>query len=305
MKNSFASLHPFSKFIFSLFIILASFLIVFVLGLAVGIPIFNLSFAEIPEAISNYTDPHHLKFLKYLQSIQALGLFILPAFIIGYLFHQKSFRYLKFNALSLYAVLLIPLIMVSALPTINFFALINSKMQLPSFLSEVENWMRQKESGAQALTEAFLTMDSIGGLLFNIFMIGILPAVGEELIFRGVIQRIFTEWTKNIHWGIFIAAFLFSFMHIQFYGFIPRMVLGMILGYLFYISGSIWAPILGHFVNNTMAVIFYYFFAGQVSEEIDTLGATEGSYGYLLVSVILILSFFYLFYQHHPKSIRH
>jgi len=302
MKNSLATLHPFAKFIFSLFIILASFLIVFIIGIAIGIPLFKVNFAELSSIITNYSDPNNLKFLKYLQTIQAIGLFIIPAFIIGYFFHQKTLRYLKFNPIGFYAGMLVILIMISALPAINFFAMLNSKMQLPAFLSELENWMKQKESSAQALTEAFLKMDRLGSLWFNIFMIGILPAVGEELIFRGVIQRLFAEWTKNIHWGILIAALLFSFMHLQFYGFVPRMILGILFGYLFYISESIWIPILAHFINNTMAVVFYYFYADQVSEEIDTLGASEGSYGYLLVSVILLSLFFYSFYLHYQKK---
>lgn len=304
MKNSLAAIHPFSKFIFSLFIILASFLLFFVIGIAIGIPLFDISLAELPSAIANYSEPGNLKFLKYLQTIQAIGLFIVPAFIIGYFFHQNSFRYLKFNPIGIYSAILVVFIMVSAIPAINFFAMINSKMQLPSYLSELETWMRQKEESAQAVTEAFLKMDSVGSLVFNIFMIAILPAVGEELIFRGVIQRLFAEWTKNIHWGIIIAAFFFSFMHIQFYGFIPRMIIGILLGYLFYLSGSIWVPILGHFINNAMAVIFYYFYADQVGEQIDSLGASEGSYVYLFVSIILLLLFLYQFYQRQHKKER-
>ncbi|MFO7829052.1 MAG: CPBP family intramembrane glutamic endopeptidase [Bacteroidales bacterium] len=302
MKNSLAQIHPFSKFIFALFIILASFLLVFVLGLAIGIPLFKISFSDLPNVMANYSNPENLKFLKYLQTIQAIGLFIAPAFIIGYFFHTNSIKYLKFKSMSTHSLVLIFFIMISAIPAINFFAMINANMEFPSYLKDIEIWMREKETSAQALTEAFLTMDSLSSLLFNIVMIGILPAVGEELIFRGVIQRLFAEWTKNIHWGIFIAAFLFSFMHIQFYGFVPRMIIGILLGYLFYWSGSIWAPILGHFINNTMAVLFYYFYADKVSDEIDTIGASEGSYGYLIISIVLLSLFLFQFYKREQKS---
>lgn len=303
MKNSLSQIHPFSKFIFSLFIILASFLLVFVLGLAIGIPLFNISFSDLSSVLANYSSPENLKFLKYLQTIQAIGLFILPAFIIGYFFHANTLKYLKFKSISTTSIILILFIMISAIPAINFFAMINSNMEFPAYLKDIENWMREKETSAQALTEAFLKMDSVGSLLFNIFMIGILPAVGEELIFRGILQRLFAEWTKNIHWGIFIAAFLFSFMHIQFLGFVPRMIIGILLGYLFYWSGSIWAPIVGHFINNTMAVIFYYFYAGKVSEEIDTFGASEGSYIYLIISIILLSLFLFQFYKRKQKMV--
>ena len=92
-------------------------------------------------------------------------------------------------------------------------------MHFPDWLSGMENWMLDKEESAQELTESFLVMNSVGSLVFNLIMIALLPAIGEELIFRGIFQRIFAEWTKNIHLGILLAAILFSAMHFQFYGF--------------------------------------------------------------------------------------
>jgi membrane protease YdiL (CAAX protease family) len=126
--------------------------------------------------------------------------------------------------------------------------------------------MRQAEDQAARLTESFLKMDTPGQFFFNIFMIGLLPAVGEELVFRGVIQKIFTQWSRNVHVGIWTSAFIFSAMHMQFYGFLPRMVLGGMLGYMLAWSGSLWLPIAGHFVNNAGAVVFMYLFQHGVTE---------------------------------------
>ncbi|HSH53322.1 MAG TPA: hypothetical protein VK982_16465, partial [Bacteroidales bacterium] len=122
MKYSLENIHPFSKIIFSLFIILASFLSVFIICIAIGIPLFNINFTEITSVITNYSDPNNLRFLKYLQTIQAIGLFIVPAFIIGYFFHQKTLHYLKFNPIGFYSAFLVIFIMISAIPSINFFA---------------------------------------------------------------------------------------------------------------------------------------------------------------------------------------
>jgi len=302
MRNSLSTAHPFSKIIFSLFIILVSFLLTFIIGFLIAIPIFQINISNLTNVLSNYNDPNNISFLKYLQTIQAIGLFIVPAFIIAYLFNSSSLKYLKFNSISIRPLTFTVVILLASIPLINSLNVLNEGMQLPDWLGGLENWMKEKEMGAQALTEAFLKMDSVGALLFNIIMIGVLPAVGEELIFRGVFQRLFAEWTKNIHWGIIIAATLFSAMHMQFYGFLPRLILGVLLGYLFYWSGSIWVPILGHFVNNATAIIVYYFYADEMSKEVENFGAAEGTFVYLIIGLVLVVPLLYLFYKDRKKT---
>ncbi len=301
MRNSLSTAHPFSKIIFSLFIILVTFLLTFIIGFLIAIPIFQINISNLTNVLSNYNDPDNLSFLKYSQTIQAIGLFIVPAFIIAYIFNSNSVKYLKFNSVSIRLLTLTIIILLASIPVINSLNVINEVMQFPDWLSGLENWMQEKEASAQTLTESFLRKDSVSSLMLNIIMIGALPAIGEELIFRGVFQRIFAEWTKNIHWGIIIAAFLFSAMHMQFYGFLPRFVLGIVLGYLFYWSGSIWIPIVGHFVNNTAAVLAYYFYSDKITEEIESFGANPNSYGYLIVSIVIVGSLLYLFYKENKR----
>ncbi|NOQ25266.1 MAG: CPBP family intramembrane metalloprotease [Bacteroidales bacterium] len=302
MRNSLSDVHPFSKLIFSLFIILATFLLTFLIGFLFAIPIFHINIADLPNVLANYTEPNNIRFLKYLQTLQAIGLFIIPAFIIGYVFHSKSTKYLKFEQITIRPIVFTVIILFASVPIINFLAVINEGMQFPDWLSGIENWMANKETDAKELTDAFLKMDTLGSLYFNIFMIGILPSIGEELIFRGIFQRLFAEWTKNIHWGIIIAAFLFSAMHMQFYGFLPRFLLGVLLGYLFYWSGSIWLPMLGHFVNNTTAVILYYFYADKMTDNIENFGANQDSYMYLILGIIVVVPLLYLFYKENFRS---
>jgi len=129
-------------------------------------------------------------------------------------------------------------------------------------------------------------------------MIAILPAIGEELLFRGVLQRIFANWTKNIHLGVWIAAILFSAMHMQFYGFLPRMMLGVLFGYLFVWSGSLLLPILCHFINNGSAVIYAYV-AGvdQFLEQEDSLGTAEGETVFTVTSALAIAGLLYFIYK--------
>lgn len=148
--------------------------------------------------------------------------------------------------------------------------------------------MKSSEEQAARITEAFLIMTSPSELLFNLFMIALIPAIGEELLFRGIVQNIFSRWLKNNHAAIWLSALLFSAMHMQFYGFIPRLMLGVMLGYLLVWSGNIWWPIIAHFVNNAAAVIFSYLFQNNFSNfDPDKIGVGADQ----MVSVMLSLGF--------------
>jgi hypothetical protein len=149
-------------------------------------------------------------------------------------------------------------------------------MSLPSSLQWLEDWMKTSEEQAARLTDALLQMPTFGSFLFNMLMIAVLPAVGEELVFRGLFQRLFKEWLGNAHLAILLAAFLFSAIHMQFYGFIPRLVLGLILGYLFYFSGSLWVPILAHFIQNgTVVLITWLGQQGMIGGDYENFGMSE------------------------------
>lgn len=179
-------------------------------------------------------------------------------------------------------------------------------MTLPSFLSEVEVWMRAKEDNAMNITTQLLQMESGRDLLINIFIIGVIPAIGEELIFRGLIQQSINYGKSNYHLGIWASAFLFSAIHLQFYGFIPRLLLGALFGYLFYWSASLWIPIFAHFVNNSMAVIVaYYFRENGVEREIEQVGTTSSTWpiSILFAIVLLGLLFYFKKLNTHSRSI--
>ena len=171
---------------------------------------------------------------------------------------------------------------------------LNGNMQLPEILKGVEEWMRSSEDRAAELTKAFLQMDNLNDLLYNLFLIAVLPAIGEELIFRGIIQRSINESNKNYHWGVWISAILFSALHMQFYGFIPRLFLGAFFGYLYVWTKTLWAPIFAHFLNNGMAVLLTYIYGHEtIEKEIDQLGTTEDTYGYLAFAVVVFTSFLF------------
>jgi uncharacterized protein len=284
--TAFREMSPFRQLMFSAFIIIACFLAAMVISLVIAIPFFGLNSILNLSNINNLADPQGIKLLKYFQVAQSIGIFIFPPFLLSWLFSDSIFGYLQLKRKPAGGVvLLVILLTLTISPGINLLGSLNSKMTFPEWLSGVEHWMRNAEDNATRLTEAFLKADKLSGLIFNLFMIAFLPAIGEELLFRGVIQKLFTSWTKNVHLGIWFSAFLFSALHFQFYGFVPRLILGVLFGYLLVWSGSLWLPIIAHFINNAAAVIAWFLVDKKLlSAEIDDLGAKPGSFYMAFIS---------------------
>jgi len=294
--TAFRTMKPFAQLMFALFVMVASVFIFMVAGMIAALPFYGVASLMNGMSESSLNSPEGISFLKYFQVIQSIGLFVAPPFAIGWLFHGNIGEYLKINrSTQVQSYLLAAICLLAVIPFINFLGAINSQMSLPESLSGLENWMKTMEDAAKVMIEKFMKVDSISGLMFNIFMIAVLPALGEELMFRGVIQRIFSNWTRNHHWGIWITAFLFSAMHMQFYGFLPRMALGAMFGYLLVWTGTMWVPILAHFVNNLMGVLGYYLIdKGVISNDIEEWGTGKEQiplviFSFLLVGVLLFL----------------
>ena len=134
----------------------------------------------------------------------------------------------------------------------------NQSWSFPEFMSGFEDWARSLEDAAAETTEKFTNFQTFGQFMIGMIVISILPGIGEELLFRGVVQNSLHRWTKNYHVAIWVSAFIFSFIHFQFFGLVPRMVLGAIFGYLYVWSGNLWYPIIAHMTNNGISVLLIY-----------------------------------------------
>lgn len=150
-------------------------------------------------------------------------------------------------------------------------------------------WMIKFELDAEKITKAFFSSNSMSSILTNLLMIVIIPAIGEEIFFRGLIQRYFISITKKQFWGIITSAFFFSFFHFQFQGFIPRFALGVLFGYMYVWSGSIWLPIIAHFTNNAIVSIGYILIgAGTVNSKVEDVGGLTYLWPIGLISIVAV-----------------
>lgn len=294
--ESFKNASYFTRFVFVLFTILSGFVIFMVLGVVVAIPLFGIDLSNFSETISSL-EPGNLNLMKYLQSVYSIGLFVFPPLMIAFFFSGRVGEYLKLNKMpGIVSLLIAAFAILFAVPFVNFLMDLNQQVKFPEWMSGFEQTMKLFENEADKTTSLFLQTSSFPVYLVNILVLGLIPAIGEEFLFRGIFQRLFQEWTKNIHWGIWIAAFLFSAMHMQFYGLLPRMVLGAFLGYLFYWSQSMWVPVIAHFLNNAFAVTFYYM-NGDVAKEAQTIGTGSGATLQVLLSVLLTATLIYAFHK--------
>lgn len=297
IKGFYRHIHPFNQLLFVAFMAFATFMGVTIVGLLVGWPFFGTqAFLQLLRG-EIYASTEALPLLKYIQLLQSVGLFVVPPFVVAHLLSENSTGYLKINKRPNFLSLILSLLIIwSASPLINELGLWNSGLVLPDWLSGVEQWMHEKESAAEDLTNLFLISESVWGLLFNIVLIGMIPAIGEELLFRGVVQNIFTRWTRNQHLGIWLTAALFSSLHFQFYGFVPRMFLGALFGYMLVWSGNLWLPIASHFINNATAVMAYYLYEKDfIHVDPDQLG-THSAYDIsVIISIVLVAVLAYMF----------
>ena len=209
------------------------------------------------------------KILLILSSVLSFGLPAAVASIFigrnknpfGYIGMTSSPGFVKY--------LLIILFMLALMPTIEFLSSLNASYSFPDSMKSIEEILRMIDEQTMESTQKALAGNGFGFFILNLIAIAITPAICEEMFFRGILQKFFTGIMKNKHIAILLTAFIFSAIHIQFSGLLPRFILGAILGYLFYYSGSLWISIVAHAVNNALVVCLVYFGASEVTEFAD------------------------------------
>lgn len=214
-----------------------------------------VEFLDIGTLVQN---PYGRMVLLYIQGFTALGGFVLSSWLYLRFFTNEHFSALNNQRVKGFMPwLLVVWIILGIMPFTSWLIEWNAGMHLPSYMAEFERWALEKEQKLQALTDFLTNFNSPLEFLMGVVVIALIPAIGEELLFRGLIQRNFQGFL-NVHTAIWLTAIIFSAIHGQFLGFIPRAVLGALFGYLYLWSGNLWTPILAHFINNTFTLVMIY-----------------------------------------------
>ena len=242
--------------------------------------------------------------LKWLQLLQSISLFLIPSIFCAFLWSDQPADFLCITKAPSWKDICFAMgIIIVGLPAINMLSNLNQQLVLPDFLKDLEIYIKEMETSAEALTEQFVKADNIGQLTINILLMALTPALCEEFCFRGTMQNVLNEKSKNKNINVWVVAFIFSFIHFQFYGFLPRLLLGAFLGYLLVWTKSIWVPIIAHFTNNACSVIAYYIVSKKSSiniDDIDSLGSGDTLWVGILSCFCIGLGIY--FYLHIKKS---
>ncbi len=272
MHKPLAGKHPVVQLTALIGIGIIALIVVMLIGILSGALIWGPDFTS--SMLHSGQQTQNVAYLKYMQLLSHLGMFVFPALIFAKLTagnvhsffcgRNKNTFLLVFTAIAM---------LVSSFPLINLLTGWNATFTLPESLASTEDWMRRTEDEATAITTLFMKTTSVEGLIVNLLLLAVIPALGEELIFRGILQKVLIRWFRSGLAGWVVTAIIFSAIHMQFYGFLPRLWLGLLLGYMVLRSGKLLPAILVHFANNGFMVLSYYLFEnGWISINPESIG---------------------------------
>jgi membrane protease YdiL (CAAX protease family) len=277
------------QFMFVLLSVLGGWVLFQMAGLLTAMLIWGMGWSELSGLLSGEVTALSVQVLKYIQGVTSFGMFGIAALYAAWAIDPKPAGYLRLTEKpGIRQLLLTSVLAFAVLPMSNLLGHLNTSLELPQALDGMMNAMQKQEARMDELMESFLNVRGTGALLVNLLIIAFIPSIVEELVFRGLIQRILIQWTRSVTSGILISALVFGVLHFQFLSLLPRVVLGIVLGYLFHFTRNLYLPVLMHFLNNAAAVIFYHFYyAGSRGEAMEEIG-TPGHALYLgLLSIVL------------------
>jgi membrane protease YdiL (CAAX protease family) len=268
-------------------------------GVLVALPFYNGSLMDLTEAIQPPLENPEIKVPLYIiQGCSTLfGLIIAPALYLQR--EKKTLRdFFTKPGFNWFPIVVTVFVMIIFMAVNSVFVEWNAEFNFPDFAQGFENWARSREDSAAELTKFLTDFGSRGELLLAFFVIAVLPAIGEELVFRGLIQQELYRGTKNIHVAIWVSAVLFSAIHFQFFGFVPRLLLGALFGYLYYWSGNLSLAILAHFVNNGVSVLALYLYQ-QGTFDFDIESSESLPAPVVILSGVITAGLLYGFYKYY------
>lgn len=218
--------------------------------------------------------------------LQDVLLFILPALVTALLVTRLPATFLAVDRKpQLITLALAVCTMITSIPAMNALIAFNDSITFPESLAALEAAMRQAEDTAQQSVNVLLGGHTVGSLIVSVLIVGVLAAFSEELFFRGAFTRLLTTANVNRHLAIWLVAFIFSAMHMQFFGFFPRLLLGAFFGYLLVWSGSLWLPIVLHALNNSIYVVGTWLAYGNT----EALNGGEDNALIVCLSIVLTI----------------
>lgn len=238
--------------------------------------------------------------------LQDVLVFIVPAVLTAVICYRQPWQLLCADRRPRWVfVALVVAVWAVSMPVMNWLVEWNQSLHLPSRFAHIEQQLRAMEEQAQAMTEQMLALDGLGELALALIVIAVMAGVSEEFFFRGAMMGILCQGRTNGHAAVWVVAIVFSAFHLQFYGFVPRMLLGAWMGYLLLWSRSLWVPIIAHTLNNGTVVLAAYLTRRGLldSGQLDAIGVPDaGEPAWLalasgVATLCVVCGFYYFFFK--------
>jgi uncharacterized protein len=240
--------------------------------------------------------------LRLLQAVSTFFIFGLPAVLFAFICYQNGWRALGFGKNWSWKLAGIALVIILATgPLTDALGELNKAIPIGA---KWKAYFDDMEKTYESQVKAMLDVKSVQGLMISIVLIAGLPAIFEELFFRGALQGLFTRWMHSPWLAIIVTALIFSAIHFSWYGFIPRVMLGLLLGMVYYATGNLWYSILMHFVNNAAAVIYMYVLQQQGKPLDFAAGTGLPAWAGIVAAVFIFFLFKILFRQSPPEQVK-
>jgi len=298
LKDSFKQVNGWGQFFILMFFVMCGMMIAGALSGVIG---YIYTGGDMSAIMNVTSQPYGL--LQISQFVSVVLMFIIPPILFAYLFNDNPKTYLKVQSpKSAVFFILTILFMIAILYPVSFTAYYNEKLVLPESMRVIEQWMKTTAELNKKVMETLLANDTVAGIICNLFIIAVMAGIAEELFFRGCLQQIMIKITKNIHAGVWITAVIFSAIHFDIYGFIPRILLGAGLGYIFVWTGNLWYAIIAHFFHNATIVIMQQLYYKTPVMQENTFDWNTDIW-FLIASVIGLIAIVYLFKKYQKKEI--
>jgi membrane protease YdiL (CAAX protease family) len=261
------------------------------IGMSILSSMTGINMFDVSDTSKWNANPKMLTYVRGMLLLQFFGLFVIPSLLFAYFSDPKPLRYLglKKPVKPIYWVLGIASLLI-AIPLVEYTGLLNRQVNFGG----LQQWMQSMEDEAMQQIKFMLGKHTISELVTNIIFISLFAGIGEELFFRGVLQRLFIKAFKNPWMGIIVTAFLFSALHVQFFGFIPRFLLGILLGAVYWYSGSLLTAIVAHFLYDAFFIVWAYFQPQIIEDTQGTIANGSMQIMLALISTVLVLLIIWL-----------
>jgi len=286
---TFLTISPLSQFGILLALFGAGFLFGQIASLVIALSVLHVPLVQLGDALNKATN---LSLLRWLQFVGTFLMFALPAFVFARIINRHPLKYIGFNSRFNWRQLLIVLLLIyAALYAQSTFGDLNESLYkaLPNTMQKT---FRQLDEDYNQQVMTMARMNNPTDYILSLLMLALLPAIFEEMFFRGAMEQMFINLFRNPFAAIITTSIIFSIAHLSFEGFLTRLFLGIVLGYIFYYGKSIWLNILAHFINNAVVVTDIYLLSREGKLTAESM--KDESYP-LYVGILAIISIFALF----------